>query len=814
MIANYLKIAWRNLMRNKIYAAINIAGLAVGIAVFLMIDIIIRFHTSFDAFHPNQSRIYRILTEYHHTETANTTPDRSVPYLLPRTLKSAFPGIEAVTPVFASHNDVVLIPDEKGTTTKKFTEAHGLFYTQPSFFRQFNFPLLAGSYESLNDRNTVLLAKETAEKYFGSWQEALGKTIKVQSGGFMFDHSTDVLKVTGILATIPANTDFQLKLVESVEMSYMGTLMKANTGWEETTPDFNCYILLKTDASANGLNRQLNAYAQKFQPAESKDSYTLQPLAEVHYDVQTGNYSNMTISRQLIDVLWLIAAFILVIAGINFVNLATAQAVHRSKEVGIRKVLGSNQFQLLAQFLVETFLIVFSATLAAVGMALIALPSIDRLLQLSIPRGAFASQAIIAFLGMTALAVTAFAGFYPAIVLSRFNPVTALKRKFSSASSGGVSLRRALVVFQFIVAQALIIGTLVIVKQMDFFMSQPLGFDKEGIINVPFSTDSLRLSRFDYLRTQLLAVNGVEEVSFNSNTPIEDATDAWTTLKFDHSAKEADFKAINKFADDKYIDAYRLPLVAGRNLKPSKFTQEFLVNESLMKSLGISNPDQILGKQISIWNDNIKCPVVGVLRDYNNRSFRYGRAPLLITTNTTMYNQAAIKLATANMAATMAAVKAIWEKTFPEFVFQYRFLDEKIEGFYRQERQLAQLYKIFAAIAIFLSCLGLYGLASFMTVRRQKEVGIRKTLGASAVDIVFLFSKEFTILIGIAFIIASPIAGYYMNGWLRDYVFRITIPWWVFAAAGLIAILIAFGTISVQAIKAARVNPVKTLRSE
>ena len=271
---------------------------------------------------------------------------------------------------------------------------------------------------------------------------------------------------------------------------------------------------------------------------------------------------------------------------------------------------------------------------------------------------------------------------------------------------------------------------------------------------------------------------------------------------------------ITKFADDQYVPVYKFQVVAGRNLQPSGMTREFLVNESFIKSLGLKGPEDILNKEISIWNDLIKCPVVGVLKDFNDRSFRNDLAPLLITTNGTMYNQAAIKLGSANLAVTLQSVKKIWEQTFPNFVYEYRFLDDKIESFYKQENQLAQLYKIFASIAIFLSCLGLYGLASFMAVQRIKEVGIRKVLGASAGNIVFLFSKEFIVLIAIAFGIAAPIAWYYMNQWLQDYVYRINTSWWLFATGGIVAIFIALATISFQAIKAAVANPVKSLRTE
>jgi putative ABC transport system permease protein len=815
MLRNYLKTAFRTLTRNRNYTIINISGLAAGIAVCMMIFIIIQFQTSFDNFHSKKDRIYRVLTEYHHADAASTVYGKDVPFPMPRGLKTASPQIEQVAPIFASQNDQLLIPDNNGTTVKTFKEQRGVFFTGPSFFEMFDFPLLSGSYASLKDPNNVLLTKEIAEKYFGDWRIAMGKTIKLQAGGYIFEHGIEVLKVSGILETIPANTDFQLKLVVAYGTGFTGSLIAKSTDWEDrTNADFGCYILLPPDISVDNFNQQLQAYSRKMESPDDKDSHIIQPLSAVHYDTQTGDYSNKTISHELLNVLWLIAAFILLIACVNFINLSTAQAVNRAKEVGVRKVLGSNKSQLQIQFIIETFLIVTGAVMLAAVITILALPSVNQLLELSLSFSILNNPAIVLFLLTVTIVVTALAGFYPSVVLSGFNPVNALKSKLTANTAKGISLRRGLVVFQFIIAQALIIGTLIIVKQMNYFMNQPLGFDKNAIINVPFRTDSLRLSRLDYLRKQLLSVNGVQSVSFSSSTPVEDGNDMWSTFRFDHSIKEADFKAITKFADNEYVPAYKLQLIAGRNLQPSKMTREFLVNESLMKSLGIKNPDEILNKEISIWGDRIKCPVVGVLKDFNDRSFRHDLAPLLITTNNTMYNQAGIKLETKNISSTLQSVKTICEQTFPNFVYEYRFLDDKIESFYKQENQLAQLYKIFAAIAIFLSCLGLYGLASFMAVQRIKEVGIRKVLGATAGNIVYLFSKEFIILIAIAFMIATPIAWYYMNQWLQDYVYRIDIGWWLFAAGGLVAIIIALATISFQAIKAAIANPVNSLRSE
>jgi putative ABC transport system permease protein len=813
MFKNYFKTAFRSLIRNRNYTIINIAGLSVGIAVCMMIFIIIQFHKSFDNYHTKRDRIFRVLSEYQHAEGAKTGKD--VPFPMPAGLRITFQQIEQVTAVFASHDDKLLIPDDNGKTIKVFKEDKGVFYVEPSFFKIFDYPLLAGSYESLKDPNNVLLTKEIAEKYFGDWNTAMGKTIKLQLGGYIFEHGTQVLKVSGILATIPVNTDFQLKLVVSYGTSFSGSLMARSTNWEDrTNSGFGCYVLMPPNTSIENFNKQLKAYSKEVQAPDNDNSHFIQPLSDVHYDTETGDYSNRTISRELVNVLWLIAAFILLIACVNFINLSTAQAVTRAKEVSIRKVLGSNKSQLQIQFIIETFLIVLSAVILAGLFTFIALPYINQILELSLSLSRLNTATIILFLFIVTTGVTALACFYPSIVLSRFSPVDALKSKLAANAAKGISLRRGLVLFQFIIAQALIIGTLIIVKQMNYFIERPLGFDKEAIINIPFRVDTAWSRREGYLKQQLLSVNGVKAMCLSSNTPVEDANDMWSTFKFDKSTKDADFKAITKFADEEYVNVYKLQLIAGRNLQPSRMTREFLVNESLMKGLGINDPDDILNKEISMWGGRITCPVVGVVKDFNNRSFRNDLAPLLITTNGTMYSQVGLKLETKNIPSTMQSVKTIWEQTLPNSVYEYKFLDDKIAGFYKQEIQLAHLYEIFSAIAIFLSCLGLYGLALFMVVQRTKEAGIRKVHGASAGNIVYLFSKEFVILIAVAFVIATLVAWYFMHHWLQNYAYRIDISWRLFAAGGFVSVIIALATISFQAIKAAFANPVSSLRSQ
>ena len=382
----------------------------------------------------------------------------------------------------------------------------------------------------------------------------------------------------------------------------------------------------------------------------------------------------------------------------------------------------------------------------------------------------------------------------------------------SFKTSRGISLRHALVVFQFVIAQGLIICTIIIVKQMNYFTHESMGFAKDAIVNVPFPSDSVSISKLDYLKKKLGDISGVERISLSSNVPAgEDAN--WTMFTYENAAKPVDFYSIIKMADDQYIPTYKLQLAAGRNVSASDTIREFLVNEALTKKLGITNPKDALNKQIAL-GKFAKGRIVGVLKNYHNRSFKDDYAPLLITTFKKQYEISNIKLTAANIGTSLKGIEKLWNEVYPDYAFEYQFMDERIAGFYKQENQLAGIYQCFAIVAILLSCLGLYGLASFMAVQRIKEVSIRKVLGSSVSGIVYLFSKDFVVMIVIGFAIASPITWYLMNKWLQDYIYRISIHWSIFLLAGFIAISIALITVSFQLIKAALVNPVKSLRSE
>ncbi|HYF33514.1 MAG TPA: ABC transporter permease [Chitinophagaceae bacterium] len=802
MFRNYFKTAFRNLLRNKGYAAINIVGLAVGIAACLLIFLVVQFELSFDNFHKNNN-IYRVVSEF-------KTPDgvfhsSGAPFPVGPALRMDYPQLKKVANILGSGNDQVTV-EQAGKEPKKFLEERSVFFAEPEIFEVFHFPMLAGDPRTLKDPNTALLTQSAAERYFGDWKSAIGKTIKYEND--------EVLKITGILQNVPANSDFPFQVVASY-----ATLKNLHYGrnmqdWVSTFSQAYCFVVLPDNLKPSQFNKDLAAFVKKYKPAEYvNDGLILQPLSEMHFDDRFGNYSGRTFSKDLITALTLIGIFLLVIACVNFVNLATAQAVNRSKEVGVRKVMGSNRMQLAAQFLGETALITVFAVITALVIATLVLPLLNQLLRLKLSMGLLANPAIILFLVITTLVVTVLSGLYPAMVLSSFNPITALKSRITPKMVGGISLRRGLVVLQFAIAQVLIIGMMIVVSQMDYFRNASLGFDKDAIVNVTIPGDSVSRTKFNALRNQLAALPGIKKLTFSYASPSDNGN--WSSdFKFNHSTKSTEFSANLKWADVDYFKTYNLQFVAGRPYYESDTVREFVVNETLAKKLGFTNPQDIIGKQMDLWDGEMVAPVVGVVKDFHVNSLRDPITAVAMGPWKDLYRQIGIKVDAKTATQTLAQIENIWNDTYPDYVYQMQFLDEKINNFYRQENQLSQLYKIFAAIAIFISCLGLYGLVSFMAVQRTKEVGIRKVLGATVGRIVFLFSKEFTLLIGIAFLIAGPVAYFIMHGWLENFTFRIKLGASIFVAAILLSVLIAWATVGYRAVKAALANPVKSLRTE
>jgi putative ABC transport system permease protein len=808
MIRNYIKTAWRNLMRNKSYAAINIIGLSIGIAACTLIFLIIQFETSFDTFHTKKDKIYRVITAFHNPDGINLSS--GVPLPISDGLRIDFPQLKQVAQVMQNDGSHYSIGNSsKGEPVKKFKEDWA-YYVEPQFFQIFDYAWLAGDKKTaLSEPYAVVLSRDEADKFFGNWHDAIGKIIK-------YENKTD-LKVTGIIENMPANTDMPMKLIVSfATMRSKGSDYYGNLhDWVSTFGDNSCFVILPDNMTQAKFNQNLKAFVKKHKPADyNKDGLQLQPLKEMHYNTEVNVYGGHPFSKQLLNVISLIGLFLLLIACVNFINLATAQAVNRSKEVGIRKVLGSSRNQLVLQFISETLIITLFAVVIAICIAELALPMLNHLLEIELSRNFFADPLFLMFLVATIICVTLLSGFYPALVLSGFNPIEALKNRIKAGKASGISLRRTLVVVQFMIAQFLVIGTLVIIYQMDYFRNKSLGFDKEAILTVPFPGDSLSRTKINTLRDQLLQQPGIKDVSFSFASPSDN--NGWSSdFKFNNSPKQTNFGANLKWADAEYFKLYNIQFVAGQPYEKSDTIHGYVVNETLIHKLGIRDPKDAVGKYVKLWDDKKKyAPITGVVKDFNIGSLKNAIPPVLMSSWKDVYQKLNIKIEPKNVSQTLASIERLWNGTYPNGIYEYQFLDEKIANFYKSETQLSQLYKIFAGIAIFISCLGLYGLVSFMAVQRTKEVGIRKTLGASVGHIVYLFSKEFTILIVVAFAISGPVAYYFMHEWLQNFTYRIPISPDIFILAIIASVAIAWITVGYKAVKAALANPVKSLRSE
>lgn len=798
MFKLYVKTALRNLQRHKNSSLINIAGLMVGLAAFLLILLVVQYEQSFDNFHRAKDNIYRVVRTGRSEE--NREYRTGVPFPVTQGLRSDIPQLKKTAAVYHDNDVQVSTTPQDGSAVKRFKEKN-ILIAEPQFFEMFDFPMASGNISALKNVNTALLTKEAAKRYFGDWQQAPGKTIKIYG---------ELMQVSGVLENPPANTDFPLNIV----VSY-ATLMKFTdpNDWGSISDQNYCFVELNDNASVATFHQLVDQFTNKhIKPVNPGYFLSLQPLAEIHYDKRYGNFTGHVFSKDLIMALYIIGIFLLVIACINFINITTARAMNRAREVGVRKVLGSSKKQLMLQFLGETCVTTLFALAGSLLIVLLFIPFLNSLLGFHLTAASLLNQPFLLSLLISFFIVSFLSGFYPALVLSGFQPIHVLKSALV-VNIKGISLRRVLVVFQFVIAQALIIGTLIVASQMDYFKNADMGFNKLGVINASFPTDSLSRTKIDMLKYEVSKIDGIKQVSLSVFTPAgggDWATDLRTAGN--NSKTNPNMIVQMKPADTAFFSLYDLKLVAGRAYFPSDTMREFVVNETVVRSLGIKDPEKAIGKNIQVAGKYGE--IVGVVRDYHTFSLRDAIAPTVMTTLKNNYSVANIKIDMQKAQQVVAAMQAIWQQHFPNFVFEYQFLDQTLENYYQQENQMATLYKIFSAIAIFISCLGLYGLISFIAVQRKKEIGIRKVLGAPAGNIVVMLSKEFTILIGIAFIIATPAAWYFMHEWLQQYTYRITVGPGIFIATVIGSLMIAWFTVGYTTIKAAMANPVKSLRTE
>ncbi|WP_436488057.1 ABC transporter permease [Chitinophaga sp. ARDCPP14] len=813
MINSYFKLSFRTLWRKKSFSLLNIVGLAVGIGASLLIFLVIRNEMSYDTYQSKRERIFRVVTTFTNRSTGEKWRHSMVPAPLASAMRRDFPSLEKVAVAEYIGGAQVYVPGENGGEEKKFKESGGLFFVEPALFDIFDFTWLYGSAAELKEPNTVALTQSMAEAYFGNYKNAIGKIIQLWSYRVP-------LRVTGVFKDLPYNTDLPVRMAAShaTWLRMDDHERQTREDWRSLSGGTQCFALTSPKDDIGKLQAQLpafvkNNYREDVNQTTGFSSLTFQPLKEMHLDKRYATVKDDSLSATELWALAIIGLFLLMVACINFINLATAQSVNRAKEIGIRKVLGSNRLQLLKQFLGETALITASAIILGSIMAWLAIPYLSNLVGKTLELNPLRHPSILLFLVLSGVIVTFLAGFYPAIVLSGFNPVAAIKSRISIRPANGISLRRALVVFQFVVAQLLVIGTLVVVKQMKYFREKPMGFEKEAVVLLDLPSDSTLRLKYSHLKSRLLQLPGVEAGSLCSIEP-SSHFGRFTDFYYNNEAKRQPYSVKRINADTGYFNTFRLGLVAGRYPFSDDSTREVLVNETVVRKLGLRSAEDIIGKIVAVDNGSRKFPVAGVLRDFNNNSLRDEISPSVISSDNNDYGTLALRLDPEKVPATLKQVEQIFTAVYPTYIYDCTFFDDQIGNFYRAEAITAALFKVFAFLAIFISCLGLYGLVSFMVVQKTKEVGIRKVLGASVQSILYLFSREFTTLIGIAFLVAAPVGYYFMKKWLLGFHYHIDMGWGIFVLAIVLSVLIAWIAVGYKAIRAALANPVKSLRAE
>ncbi|MCR8561612.1 ABC transporter permease [Mucilaginibacter sp. BJC16-A38] len=806
MFKNYFKIAWRNIVRHQSYSAINVAGLIVGIAASLLIFVVVQYELSFDTYQPGYKSTYRIVTKKVREGNIRYSAGISTPAV--DAFRLYFPQA-TVAGINAIYGSQIVAVKGNPASDKKFVENAGIMFAEPQLFDIFSAKWLAGRPSALKDPNMVVIDESSAIKYFGDWQSAMGKTLRMDN--------LVTLKVAGVIMDAPVNTDLPLKvLVSYITWKQNAKAYNYAHTWDETSSDCQVYIKFPANVLQSTIDRQMLSFSAKQfdnNKRTARRRYAIaQPLPELHFDTNFGGtLGDHITSRATLRTLSLIAVLIIIMASINFINLSTAQSVGRSKEVGIRKVLGSSRGQLMGLVMCETAIIVLLSAGLAVCVAELALPLLKNIASVPDTIGLF-NPGILFCLACVICAVVLLSGVYPALIVSGFKPIQALKNKISSTAVGGISLRRVLVITQFAISQLLIIGTAIAVKQMDFVNNADLGFNKDAVLAIPCPTDSVGLLRLNSFKQQVLALPGVRAASFSADVPSSMHNNS-SNFFFNHSEKDPGFDIFMKVADADYFKTFGLRFIAGKGYEPSDTARQLVVNETFIHKLGIKRAEDALGKTIT-FDNYANLPIVGVVADFKTNSMREEIKPLVIYPAKKSEQEIAVKIEGQKLTKTAAAVQNLWKNNYPEYVYTGFFVDDSIAKFYKQENQLEQIYKIFALIAIFISCLGLYGLVSFMAVQRTREVGIRKVLGASVGSIVYLFSKEFIALIALAFAIGAPAAWYLMNGWLQTFAYRISPGVWVFVAAIATSLLIGWATVGYKAVRAALANPVNSLRSE
>jgi len=790
MFKNYFKSSWRSLWKNKFYSTINIAGLAIGLAVGIMILLWAQDELSFDSFHKHAGNIYKINS--HLGKGADEQIWEGAPAPLAIFCRQSVPEVE----------NEVRIDNANGPflfkyADKKFIETH-LACVDSTFFSVFDFKMIQGNRQKpFPNMNSIILTKSKAKKYFGN-EEAIGKVLSMDFGNFT---------VSGVIEDFPQNSSIRYEMLLPWALdAYYFTKSGGNGDWKTIDEDlgsfsYQIYLQLQKGVSPKVVENKITQLFRDKKGDDSKnDAFKLQALESRHLVTREGNASAL----QIVRIFLLIAILILIIACINYVNLSTARSILRSKEVSVRKIIGASRYQLFIQFIIESALLFFFASTLSFLMIYSLLPLYNEISRKQLVFSV-ADKNVWIIIASAIIGTLALASIYPALMLSSFKPLQVLRGKLSFGLEN-VAFRKALVVAQFSFSVGLIIGTIVISNQLEYIRNKDLGYDKEYVFS--FALKGNINEHQDAVKAELLKQGGVLAVSTSSNPVVGEHSSTGDTQ---WEGKQADktFLVHPNFIDQDFIPLLKMQMAQGNNFTGAKSdSAHFIINETAVKQAGLQDP---IGKSFTLWNT--KGTIIGVIKDFNYASLKKNIEPTIFcygSHNAFMH----IKTSGKDAQSAIAAAEKVWKQYGSEFPFEYTFLDEDYNKLYESDQRAGALFNVFAAIAIFISCLGLLGLATYTAQVKTKEIGVRKVLGASVGSITRLLAKEFVVLVLVAFVIASPVAWYGMNKWLQSYVYRINISGWTFLIAGASAVLVALLTISFQAIKAAIANPVKSLRTE
>ncbi|MDT3405153.1 ABC transporter permease [Mucilaginibacter terrae] len=816
MYKNYFKTALRNLLKHKIFSLINIIGLAIGISAALVIYLIVSYDFGFNKLQNDDEHIYRVVSNFSYQ--GQPSYNSGVPVPLGLAVKTEVTGLDVVAPFYGYGYEGKITVDSAKGTPKVIKKQEHIIVTDGSYFDLLNYKWLAGSRaQAFASPNQVVLTAKQASLYFPhlGYANIMGRQVIYE----------DTLRTTvaGIVEDLKVKSDFAFHDFISLKTAdtHKGMLQDyTNPNWGSTSSSNQLLIKVRPDASLDAVKKQLNALYIKYRDKKDQTpGYThefgLQPLNDIHfnsrYDAFDGRQANKTVLYSLLGV----AAFLLILGCINFINLTTAQSVQRAKEIGVRKTIGGTRKQLIGQFLTETFVLTVIATLLSALIAYYLLQLFGNFIPKDITYSMLFTREVYIFITVLILVITLASGLYPAMVLSSFIPVQVLKGYDVNGKNRGSTLRKTLTVTQFIIAQFFIMATLMVGSQIHYALSKDLGFSKDAIlyINTPFKYSGTH--KKELLAQKIAAITHVKQTAIGGPAP--SASGSWSThLKYVDGKKEIETEVFIKNGDEHYMNVYKLRLLAGRTLEArDSATKAFVINETYAHVLGFKNPKDAVGKML---DNESKVPIIGVVKDFYQTSLHTPIKPVAIITNrrSNYYNvHVALQPKSGkSWSEAIAQMQSAWKEIFPEEEFSYTFVDESVAKFYKAEQDTSKLLNWATGLSILISCMGLLGLAIHSTNQRVKEIGVRKVLGASVSQIVTLLSADFVKLIIIAFAIALPIAWYAMHQWLQRFAYHTQISWWIFAGAITSTLFIALLSMSMQTVKAALANPVKSLRSE